>query len=61
MTKLDKPLRREVDVPRMRPVIIVIDPERKALGFREKACKRTFWLPIATAFRMAVMSDEKEV
>jgi hypothetical protein len=60
MTKLAKPIKREVEVPRMRPVIIEIDPERAAIGFHEKGCRRTFWLPIMTAFRMAVLIAEKE-
>ena len=58
MTKLTKPISREVDVPRMRPVIIEIDPESKRLGFHEKGCRTTYWLPIATAFTLAVRASE---
>jgi hypothetical protein len=60
VTKLARPLVREVDVPRMRPVIIEIDPETKTLGFHEKGCRKVYRLPIATAFRMAVLSTDKE-
>jgi hypothetical protein len=42
-----------------RPVIIEIDPETKRLGFREHGCHRTYWLPIATAFRMAIQTDKE--
>ena len=62
MTRLKKKIRREpVNIPSInRPVIIEVDPETKRLGFREKGCRRTFWLPIKTAYMMAVMSEEKE-
>ena len=61
MTKLKKKVKRELDIPSInKPVVIEVDPETKRLGFREKGCRRTFWLPIKTAYMMAVMSDEKE-
>jgi hypothetical protein len=59
VTKLARPLVREVDVPRMRPVIIEIDPER-GLGFREKGTRKTFYLPVMTAYRMAVLSEKEK-
>jgi hypothetical protein len=59
MTRLTKPIKREVAVPRMRPVIIEIDPETKTLGFHEKGCRRVYRLPIATAFMMAVRLGAK--
>ena len=61
MTTLKKSIRREVDVHGIpRPVIIEIDPETKRIGFREHGCRRTYWLPIATAFAMAVRTDREE-
>ena len=57
MTKLTRPIKREVPVPRMRPVIIEIDPATARIGFHEKGCRKTFWLPIATAFAMAVRTE----
>lgn len=60
MTTLTRPIKREVDVPRMRPVIIEIDPETKTLGFHEKGSRHVYRLPIATAFRMAVLSDKEK-
>lgn len=61
MTTLTKPLKRSVVVPPcMRPVIIEIDPETKTLGFHEKGCKKVYRLPIATAFRMAIVTDKQE-
>jgi len=60
MTALTKTIKREVTVPRInRPVIITIDPDTKRLGFHEKGCRKVFWLPIATAFEMAVRSDNR--
>jgi hypothetical protein len=59
MTTLTKSIKREVAVPRMRPVIIEIDPERASIGFHEKGTRRTFWLPIMTAYAMAVRTDKE--
>ena len=60
MTRLSKPMRREVDVPKInRAVVITIDPESKMLFFREKGCRREFGLPIATAFAEAIRLSEK--
>ena len=62
MTRLAKSIRRELDVPSVpRPVVIEIDPETKRIGFRERGCRRTYWLPIATAYAMAIRTDSREV
>jgi hypothetical protein len=58
MTTLTRPIKREVAVHHTRPVVVVIDPERTALGFHEKGCRTTYWLPIMTAFRMAVLTEK---
>lgn len=60
MTTLTKALKREVSVPRMRPIIIEIDPETHRLGFHEKGSRKVYYLPIATAYMMAIRSSEKE-
>lgn len=60
MTTLTRPIKREVAVHRMRPVIIEIDPSRQAIGFHEKGCRKTFWLPILTAFALAVRADKEK-
>jgi hypothetical protein len=60
MTTLTKPIKREVAVPRMRPVIIEIDPETAKLIFREKGCRTAYSLPIATAYMMAIRTSEEK-
>jgi hypothetical protein len=59
MTKLLKSIKREVSVYGTRPIIIEIDPETKRIGFHEKGCRKTYWLPIVTAFAMAIRAEEK--
>lgn len=59
MTKLAKPIEREVSCYGTRPVIIEIDPETKAIGFHEKGCRRVYRLPIMTAYAMAIRADTK--
>ena len=60
MTQLTKPIKREIAIPRIsRNVIITIDPETKRLGFHEKGRRAIFWLPIATAFQMAIQLDSR--
>ena len=55
MTTLKKSIKRELAVPSIsKPVIIEIDPETKRIGFHEKGCRRIYWLPILTAFTMAI-------
>lgn len=59
MTKLKGPIRREVTVPGIpRPVVIEIDPETKRLGFRERGARTTYYLPIMTAFSLAIRDTE---
>ena len=61
MTKLDKRIRREISIPRInRPVIVELDPETKRIGFHEKGCRKTYWMPLQTAFTLAILNDEKE-
>ena len=61
MTKLEKTIKRELDIPHIgRPVIVIMDPETKRLGFHEKGCRKVYWLPIATAFAMAIRTHQDE-
>jgi hypothetical protein len=59
MTTLTRPIRREVQAHYHKPIIVEIDPER-GLGFREKGARKTFYLPIMTAYRMAILSEERK-
>ena len=59
MTLLKKAVRREVSAHYHKPIIVEIDPER-GLGFREKGTRKTFYLPVLTAFKMAVLSDKAQ-
>lgn len=59
MTTLTRPVRREVNAHYHKPIIVEIDPER-GLGFREKGARKTYYLPVMTAYRLAVLSERKE-
>jgi hypothetical protein len=60
VTTLTRTIRREVAVPRMRPIIIEIDPETAKLIFREKGCRTAYSLPIATAYMMAIRTAKED-
>jgi len=61
VTKLLKPLKREVDVARfIRPIVVTIDPEQQRIGFHEKAAHTIYWLPIGTAYALAIRASEKK-
>jgi hypothetical protein len=60
MTELKGQLHRSIACPRIgRPVIVTLDAETKRIGFHEKGCHHIYWLPIATAFEMAIATDGK--
>ena len=61
MTKLNKTIKREVTIPRVnRPVIVELDPETKRIGFHEKGCRRVYWMPIQTAYTLAILQSERD-
>lgn len=60
MTTLLKPIKRSLVIPSIsKPVIIELDPETKRIGFHERGCRKTYWLPIKTAYMMAILAEEK--
>ena len=59
MTTLKKSIKREVACYGTRPVIVELDAETKRIGFREKGCKTTYWIPIMTVFALAIRANEK--
>lgn len=55
MTKLNKFLRREVPVPRLRRSIIIgIDPETQEISLREKGGRKEYTIPILTLYALLV-------
>lgn len=61
MTKLTKVVKRSVAVPNIiRPVNVTLDPETKSIGFAEKGCHKIYWLPIYTAYLMAIRVSERK-
>lgn len=59
MTKLNKPVKRESNVPadwRGNPIIVIIEPNG-TIGFREKKRRKTFWLPIRDCYEWAVRAE----
>lgn len=60
MTVLTKTIARIVKCHGGRDVVVVLDGETKRIGFREKGCHTTFWLPIMTAYSMAIRTNETD-
>ena len=60
MTNLNRPIRRQLKIRGVtRPIIIELNGETQQIIFREKGRRHSWKLPIATAFLMAVRSEEK--
>jgi hypothetical protein len=57
MTTLVKPIRREVAVPRMRPVIVTIDPDLQSIILREKSCRKEYSIRIQTLYTLLVKQE----
>jgi hypothetical protein len=63
VTRLTKPLSRELDIPHLsrRPIIIGIDPEAKTIALHEKGCRTKYTIPIPTLYALLVKSwDAKQ-
>lgn len=59
MTKLNKPLKREVSIARIkRPIIISIDPETKILSLREKGARRGYNISIISLYALLVRESK---
>lgn len=55
MTDLKGQVKRRVDCRGItRPVIVILDAETKRIGFKELGSHKVHWIPIATAFAMAI-------
>ena len=60
MTTLTRPIKREVAVTRFqKPIVVTLDPDTQRIGFHEKGARTIYWLPIATAYALAIRSQEK--
>lgn len=61
MTKLSKPLKREVSVSRIRrPVIVEIDPRAQKITLREKGLRNGYSIPILTPYSLLVRGETGE-
>lgn len=58
MTELKGQIHRVIQCHGGRPVVVTLDGDAKRIGFREKGCHTTFWLPVMTAYAMAIRSGE---
>lgn len=58
MTKLTGQIHRVIECHTAGPVIVTLDGETKRIGFREKGCHRTHWIPVMTAFAMAIRAGD---
>lgn len=56
MTKLNKTIKREVSLPKVkRPIIVELDPESKTITLREKGVRgKGYSIPIMTLYVMLV-------
>jgi CO dehydrogenase nickel-insertion accessory protein CooC1 len=59
MTKLARAVKREVDIPRMRPVIVTIDPETKTIQLREKGSRTGYEIHIQALYILLVRGGAK--
>jgi len=59
MTKLTAPIRREVDLYGVGPVVVGMDPETKNFVFREKGARAEYRIPILAVFISAIRTQEK--
>lgn len=59
MTELKGLLHRVIQCHGVGPVVVTLDGESKRIGFREKGCHRTHWIPVMTAFTMAIRAGEE--
>jgi hypothetical protein len=59
MTKLNKYLRREIQVPKSRrPFIIGIDPENQEISLREKGTRKTYKMSILALYFLMVKGEK---
>ncbi len=56
MTKLNKPVRRSVDGLLRKPITVILFPGG-VLGFKEHRSRKTYTLPILTAYKLAINAD----
>ena len=61
MTILKGQVKRRVEVHGItRPVSVILDGDYKRIGFVEKGCHQVYWLPISTAYALAIRASERE-
>jgi hypothetical protein len=60
VTKLTRPVAREVELYGVGPVAVVMDADTKSFFFREKGCQTNYRIPMMTAYLNAIKTDKKE-
>jgi len=61
MTKLAKPIKREMTAGGIRrPLIVTLDPETQRIGIAEKGCRTVYWMRLQTFYALAIRAEEKE-
>ena len=59
MVKLNKPLKREISLPKIRrPIIVELDPESQEITLREKGARKGYSIPIATLYVILVKGEK---
>jgi hypothetical protein len=55
MTKLNKPIRRELSLPKInRPIILTVDPDLKQITLREKGCHEDYSIGILELYCLLI-------
>ena len=57
MTTLTKPIRREVDLYGIGPVVVEIDPVSKCFILHEKGCRTRYSIPILAVYKHAILTS----
>jgi len=59
MTKLNKPVKREISLPKIkRPIIVELDPEAKTITLREKGGRKGYSILIMALYTFLVRGEK---
>jgi hypothetical protein len=61
MTRLAKPLKREMDAGGIRrPLVVTLDPDSQRIGITEKGCRTVYWMRLQTFYALAIRANEEK-
>lgn len=61
MTKLAKPLKREMAAGGIRrPLVVHLDPDSQRIGITEKGCRTVYWMRLQTFYALAIRANEEK-